>query len=80
MVQIVINHCGRVPNVDAVDACFKFMHENFIKRMSIPISETMELTTDRGYFVRITESVHPDGSDSPCSVLFDIVNLEKEDA
>ena len=77
MTEIVINHSGSIPNVDAMEACIKFAYENYARRNIDGYVPTREVTTDRGFKVEVTEHEHPDKENSRCSVIFNVKEVPK---
>ena len=62
MTQIVINHNGSIPNVDAMEACIAFAFENYCTR---EYKDSRDIRTKRGFNLRVTE--RPDKTSSPHS-------------
>ena len=81
MTQIVIEHSGSIPNVDAMEACVEFVYQNYRRRRSDGYKKTRTITTKRDFKVEVTEAEHPDNVDSPCSVIFKVIHAppSKED-
>jgi hypothetical protein len=79
MTEIVIKHEGSVPNVDAMEACIKFVYQNYTRRRTEGYKDTRTITTKRGYKVDVTEVNHPDKEKSVCSVIFEIKKLDAKE-
>ena len=76
MTEIVIQHCGSIPNVDAREACISFAFRNYTQRKRGGYRDTMEITTKRGLKVEVKEQKHDNQDSSPCSVVFHVKNLD----
>ena len=77
MTEIVIQHDGSVPNVDAMEACVEFVCQNYRQRRGVGYKDTRAITTKRGFKVEVTEAEHPEIEGSACSVIFKVKNLRK---
>jgi hypothetical protein len=70
MTQLIIEHSGSIPNIDAMEACIEFALKNYKNRKSEGYKKSRTITTKRGFKVDVTEEKHPDNDNSPCSNIF----------
>lgn len=72
MTEIVIQHSGSIPNVDAMEACIEFAHQNYRQRLGVGYGPARSITTRRGFNLEVVEEDHPNKEDSACSVIFKV--------
>ena len=75
MTQIIINHCGKISNRDAIEATGIFMSDNCKAKDYKP---EVNLELSNGVKVAIRELTHKDVKDSPCSSVFNLYALKKD--
>lgn len=75
MTEIVIHHCGRISNVDALKACIAFVDEN---RSAPAYQADRIVATEKGIEVAVKELKHGNQEESPCSVIFDVAVVSQE--
>jgi len=68
--QLIIEHDGSIPNIDAMEACAEFAITNYTSRKSEGYKNKRKVTTKRGYKVEVEEKEHPNNKESPCSNIF----------
>lgn len=74
MTQLVINHCGKISNLDAINVVAEFVQD--VVR-SNGLLKSREAYTRSGQFVSVCEVEHKNCKASPCSSVFEIKIIEQ---
>ena len=72
MTQIIINHCGKISNRDAINAVDIFMSDNCTHK---DYKNPVNLELNNNVQVEVKELTHDDVKESPCSSVFDVTKL-----
>ena len=68
MTQIIINHCGSIANVDAMEACILAAKKCYIDRTPM---KTVTVKTSRNFTITV-EQVEHENRLSYCSIVFNL--------